>query len=107
MPGWRRSRPIRWWQRYERSDLMKAVFFREHGDISKLEYGDFPDLVTQPGWVKLRVLATSLNWLDITTRRGMPGIKVPLPGITGGDCAGEIVELGTGVTGWRVGQRVL
>jgi len=37
----------------------------------------------------------------------MPGIKVPLPVIIGLDMAGEIVELGAGVTGWKPGDRVL
>jgi NADPH:quinone reductase-like Zn-dependent oxidoreductase len=39
--------------------------------------------------------------------RGMPGIKVPLPVIIGLDMAGEIAELGAGVTGWKPGDRVL
>jgi alcohol dehydrogenase len=37
----------------------------------------------------------------------MPGIKVDLPGISGADCVADIAELGKGVTGWEVGQRVL
>jgi alcohol dehydrogenase len=86
---------------------MKAIYFREHGDISKLRYGDVPDPVVMPEWVKIRVRAASLNWLDIATRRGLPGIKTQLPGITGGDCAGDIVEIGASVSGWTIGQRVL
>lgn len=86
---------------------MKAVYFEEHGDIGKLKFGDFADPEVKAGWVKIKVKATSLNWLDISTRRGMPGIRTQLPGITGGDCAGEIAELGEGVSGWEVGQRVL
>ncbi len=86
---------------------MKAVFFRKHGGLEVLEYGDFPDPVVGEGEVRLRVRACSLNHLDVFSRRGMPGIKVELPGITGGDCAAEIAELGPGVTGWSPGQRVL
>jgi alcohol dehydrogenase len=37
----------------------------------------------------------------------MPGIKVPLPVIIGLDMAGEISELGPGVTGWKAGDKVL
>src|SRR3546814_17928145 len=37
----------------------------------------------------------------------MPGIKVPLPIIPGLDVAGEIVEIGPGVDGWKTGDRVL
>lgn len=86
---------------------MKAVFFTEHGDIGRLQYGDFPEPSPPRGWVKVRVLACSLNHLDILARRGMPGIKIELPGITGGDCAGEIAELGEDVRNWKVGDRVL
>jgi alcohol dehydrogenase len=86
---------------------MKAVYFTEHGDRSVLRYGEFDDPVAPPGWVKVRVRATSLNQLDVFARRGMPGIKIKLPGITGGDAAGEVVALGDAVTGIEVGQRVL
>lgn len=86
---------------------MKAVYFDQHGDLSVLRYGERPDPEPPPGWVKIKVRACSLNYLDIFARRGMPGIKVQLPGITGGDGAGEIAALGEGVTGWRPGQRVL
>jgi NADPH:quinone reductase-like Zn-dependent oxidoreductase len=37
----------------------------------------------------------------------MPGIKVPLPVVIGLDMAGEIVEIGEGVSGWKAGSRVL
>jgi alcohol dehydrogenase len=86
---------------------MKAVYFEEHGDLGVLRYGEVPEPAVPPGWVKIRVRACSLNYLDIFARRGMPGIKVELPGITGGDCAGEVAALGEGVTAWRIGQRVL
>lgn len=86
---------------------MKAVYFEKHGGPEVLVYGDFPDPEPQPGEVVVRVRACSLNYLDIFSRRGMPGIDVALPSITGGDCAGEIAALGPGVDGWSTGQRVL
>ena len=86
---------------------MKALYFEEHGDLSVMRYGERPEPEVLPGWVKIRVRASSINHADLFSRRGMPGIKVQLPGITGSDCAGEIAELGEGVTGWKVGERVL
>lgn len=86
---------------------MKALYFKEFGDIDKLVYGDFPTPEPEPGWVLVRVRAASLNWLDIVTRRGLPNIPTPLPMITGGDAVGEVAALGEGVDEGLLGQRVL
>ncbi len=87
---------------------MKAVVLKQHGAIDGLEYvADFPDPQVVAGHVVIRVGATSFNYHDIFTVRGMPGIKVPLPMIIGLDIAGEILEVGSGVTEWKAGDRVL
>lgn len=87
---------------------MHAVVLREHGALDRLTYEpDFPTPSAGPGEVVLRVRASSLNYHDVFTRRGMPGIKIPLPVIIGLDVAGELVEIGEGVEGWSVGDRVL
>jgi len=87
---------------------MKAVILREHGGLDRLQYvTDFPDPVVADGHVVIRVRATSFNYHDVFTVRGMPGIKVPMPMIIGLDLAGEILEVGPGVSGWKAGDRVL
>ena len=87
---------------------MRAVVLREHGGLDKLQYTeDFPEPYATEGHVVLRVRATSFNYHDVFTVRGMPGIKVPMPMIIGLDLAGEIIEVGPGVTGWKRGDRVL
>ncbi len=87
---------------------MKAVLLKAHGTIDSLEVvTDFPDPTASEGHVVIRVKATSFNYHDIFTVRGMPGIKVPLPMIIGLDIAGEIIEVGPGVSGWKPGDRVL
>ena len=87
---------------------MKAVILKQHGAIDSLEtVTDFPDPAAIEGHVVIRVKATSFNYHDIFTVRGMPGIKVPLPMIIGLDMAGEIIEVGPGVSGWAPGDRVL
>ena len=87
---------------------MKAVVLHEHGGLDKLQYlTDFPDPVVIEGHVVIRVGATSFNYHDVFTVRGMPGIKVPMPMIIGLDLAGEILEVGAGVSGWKKGDRVL
>ncbi len=87
---------------------MRAAVVREHGGPEVLEFENgFPDPQPGEGDVIVAVKATSLNYHDVFTRRGMPGIRVPMPAIMGIDFAGEIVELGSGVTGWTKGDRVL
>ena len=86
---------------------MKAIVFDEHGSIDVLRYReiDAPDLL--PGEVRVAVRSCSLNYHDVFTRQGMPGIKVPLPGIPGCDCAGVVSEVADDVSGWSIGDRVL
>jgi alcohol dehydrogenase len=87
---------------------MRAVVLREHGGNDKLQFdADYPTPKAGEGDVVLRVRASSINYHDVFTRRGMPGIKIPLPVIIGLDVAGEIVEIGPGVSGWKAGDRVL
>lgn len=87
---------------------MRAAVIRQHGGSEVLTYEPgYPDPRPAKGEVLIRVGATSLNYHDIFTRRGMPGIKVPMPCIAGIDFAGEIIEVGPEVDGWRSGDRVL
>lgn len=87
---------------------MRAVTFREHGGLDRLVYDEhFPDPHPGASEVVVSVRATSLNYHDVFTLRGMPGITIPMPGIMGLDVAGEVAEIGAGVEGWRFGDRVL
>ena len=87
---------------------MKALVLRKHGGLDDLEVvGDYPVPRAIEGYVVIRVRASSFNYHDVFTVKGMPGIKVPLPVIIGLDMAGEISEVGSGVTKWKAGDRVL
>jgi alcohol dehydrogenase len=87
---------------------MKAMVVRHHGGSDVMEFvSDFPDPTIGEGDVLIRVRASSLNYHDVFTRRGMPGIRIPMPLIMGLDVAGEIAALGPGVEGWSIGDRVL
>jgi len=86
---------------------MKALYFMEHGELDVIQYGEVPDPTPRPGEVLLRIRACSINHLDIWVRRGWPGLKLEMPHWCGADVAGEIIELGKGVSGWQVGQRVV
>jgi NADPH:quinone reductase-like Zn-dependent oxidoreductase len=87
---------------------MKALVLRRHGGLDDLELvDDHPLPRATDGHVVIRVRASSFNYHDVFTVRGMPGIKVPLPVVIGLDMAGEIFEVGAGVNSWKIGDRVL
>lgn len=87
---------------------MKALVLDEHGDLDRLRVvTDKPLPVADHGHVVIRVGASSFNYHDVFTVKGMPGIKVPLPVIIGLDLAGTITAVGEGVAGWQPGDRVL
>ena len=87
---------------------MRAVVIWEHGGLDKLQVvDDWPMPEVRAHDVLVEVKACALNYLDIFVRRGMPGLPIPLPHISGGDIAGVIVEIGREVRHCHVGQRVL
>jgi NADPH:quinone reductase-like Zn-dependent oxidoreductase len=88
--------------------LMRALVLKTHGDLGNLELvRDYPIPQAVAGHVVIRVRASSFNYHDLFTVKGMPGIRVPLPVIIGLDMAGEITELDDGVGKWKIGDRVL
>ena len=88
---------------------MKAVYIESHGEPEVLHYGEWPDPTIKPHEVKVRVGAAALNRLDIYARAGVRGMRreFPPPLILGGDSAGEVVEVGSQVSGLNEGQRVI
>src|SRR5579863_5238854 len=90
------------------SETMKALLLRQHGGLENLELvTGHPRPKAKAGSVVIRVRASSFNYHDVFTVKGMPGIKVPLPVVIGLDMAGEIIEIGEGVSPWKIGSRVL
>ncbi|MEZ5980156.1 MAG: zinc-binding dehydrogenase [Planctomycetota bacterium] len=86
---------------------MKALRIHQHGGPDVLRYEDVAEPRLRRGEVLVRVIAASVNHLDLWVRRGMPGFKVGFPRILGCDGTGEIVELGPGVDALKVGQLVV
>jgi NADPH:quinone reductase-like Zn-dependent oxidoreductase len=87
---------------------MRALLLRRHGELENLDVvDDHPKPKAIDGHVVIRVKASSFNYHDVFTVKGMPGIKVPLPVVIGLDMAGDIAEIGPGVSGWKEGDAVL
>ncbi|MEL7482204.1 MAG: NAD(P)H-quinone oxidoreductase [Pseudomonadota bacterium] len=68
------------------------------GEVARPEPG--------PGEVLVKVAASGLNRADLLQRRGLYPPPKGASDIMGLECAGEIAALGTGVTGWSVGDHV-
>jgi alcohol dehydrogenase len=87
---------------------MRALVLRQHGDLDQLRLeSDYPRPAASEGHVVVRVAASSFNYHDVFTVKGMPGIKVPMPVVIGLDMAGTVAEVGPGVQGWEPGARVM
>ncbi|NOX69968.1 MAG: zinc-binding dehydrogenase [Gammaproteobacteria bacterium] len=77
---------------------MRAVLTTEHGDRSVLVYDkNFAAPKAKDNEVVLDVRATAVNFHDIFTRRGMPGVPIDFPLIVGSDIAGVVRSVGSGV----------
>ena len=86
---------------------MKAAVIEQQGGLENLVYRDWPEPEPGPDDVLVRVEVCGLNHLDIFVRRGMPGLAVPLPFVSGGDIAGTVEQLGDNVSGVSIGERVV
>ena len=88
---------------------MKAIVLHEFGAPNKLKYEDLEDPRPGQGEVLVRLAATSINPVDFKLRSGALQAYMPLelPAILGRDLSGVIRELGPGVTGFTIGDRVL
>jgi crotonyl-CoA carboxylase/reductase len=86
---------------------MKAVVFEEHGGTEVLSYIDIPEPEPGPYEVLIEVKAAGANFNDIWARRGMPGMKVIFPHVSGSDVSGVVAALGSEVTGTGFGSSSL
>src|SRR3954452_22383553 len=86
---------------------MKAVVFEEHGGTEVLSYTDIPEPEPGPYEVLIEVKAAGANFNDIWARRGMPGMKVIFPHVSGSDGSGVVAALGSEVTGTGFGSSSL
>ena len=86
---------------------MKAVVFDRHGGPEVLRYADTAEPKAGPGEVVIKVKASACNFNDIWARRGLPGMEILLPHISGSDASGTVCEVGAGVTSPKLGDDVL
>lgn len=89
------------------TECMRCAWIEEHGDLDTIQVTKRAKPVIQPGCVLIEVRASGLNHLDLWVRRGVPGHKFPLPLIPGSDGAGVVVDRGSGVGPFAIGDEVV
>ncbi|MEH2249495.1 NAD(P)-dependent alcohol dehydrogenase [Nostoc sp.] len=87
---------------------MKAVVIRRYGVAEVLQYEDVEQPKIQPTQLLVKVRASSVNPIDWKIRQGMLSLIIgsKFPKILGFDVAGEVVEVGSGVTRFKPGDAV-
>jgi putative PIG3 family NAD(P)H quinone oxidoreductase len=86
---------------------MKAILIDKPGDETCMKLGETTPPALTPGAVRIRNVACGVNRADLLQRQGF---YPPPPGaspILGLECAGRIAEVGSEVTRFRVGERVM
>ena len=86
---------------------MKAAQISQYGDASVVKINEVEKPKAGEGQVLIEVYASSINPFDTTVRNGYVKAMMPeLPATLGGDVAGIVVEVGEGVTDFKVGDKV-
>jgi NADPH:quinone reductase-like Zn-dependent oxidoreductase len=88
---------------------MKTVVLTGYGDVDKLEVREVPEPKPGPNEIKVRMAGASINPIDLKIRKGAVKDWMPLelPTILGSDVSGQVVEVGPGVTAFKIGARVM
>ena len=84
--------------------MPKAIVVEETGSPSVMKWRDVEVGRPGKGEVTVRAKAIGVNFIDIYQRSGL--YPMPLPFTPGGEMCGEIEAVGTGVSGFKIGDRV-
>lgn len=87
---------------------MKALVLRRYGGAENVEFADLPQPTIKPDEILVQVYAAGLNPVDNMIAAGSfkPIVKLHLPATMGSDLAGVVVEVGSRVTRFKVGDAV-
>ena len=87
---------------------MKAIVIRRYGSAEVLQYEEVAQPQIKPNQLLVKVHASSVNPIDWKTRQGMLSLLTvnQFPLILGFDVAGEVVAVGSQVTGFQIGDAV-
>jgi NADPH2:quinone reductase len=86
---------------------MRALFSKSVGGPEKLVLEETPSPVAGPGQAVIAVKACGVNYPDVLIIEDKYQFKPPRPFSPGGEVAGVVKSLGEGVSGVKIGDRVL
>ena len=87
--------------------FMKAVLCKQYGPPESLTIEELPSPKAGPGEVVVTVKAASVNFPDVLIIQNKYQFKPPLPFSPGSELAGVVKEVGSGVSAWKPGDRVI
>ena len=87
--------------------FMKAVLCKRHGPPDTLTFEELPSPRPGPGEVVVSMKAASVNFPDVLIIQNKYQVKPPLPFSPGSELAGVIKEVGSEVSAFRPGDRVI
>src|ERR1700693_5782878 len=86
---------------------MREVVCRSFAPLDELVIEERESPVLAPGQARVAVTAGGVNFVEALLVQGLYQIRPPLPFVAGGESVGVVSELGEGVTGVQLGDRVL
>jgi len=86
---------------------MRQVWITRTGPPEVLQVREAPDPDAKAGEVRIRVRATGINFADLMARVGLYPDAPKLPCVVGYEASGVIDQVGEGVNGFKVGDRVV
>ncbi len=86
---------------------MKAILCNDWGKPDDLVLADVPSPVPGPGEILLGIHACGINFADTVMIAGQYQVRPPHPFSPGLEVAGEVLEVGEGVTQVKLGDRVM
>lgn len=86
---------------------MRALLSHRPGGPSILSLDETPDIVASPGEVLIEVRAAALNYPDVLLIQDLYQMRPPRPFAPGSEVAGVVRAVGSGVTRFRAGDRII
>ena len=86
---------------------MRAAFCTEYGTPPRLEIDNVDNPTLNSTDLRIEVHACGINFADVLMIQGKYQVKPDLPFVPGGEVAGIILEVGSDVNGFEVGQRII